>query len=120
MSPDKLSSALFSHRWRLAVGALLWLGVWACLNPETDDFPTADGSGGSADSAGNAPVPGAQGGSNAFGGGSGGASAGGNAASGAAGSGAAGAAGSAGMEAPPDGGVPDAGTADAGVGSDGG
>ncbi|MEY2933087.1 MAG: hypothetical protein RL033_3836 [Pseudomonadota bacterium] len=125
MASNELFGRILSDRTRLTAVALALLGVWACLNPETDDFPTANGSGGSGEPTGVAPdnSSGGSGGSSsgAFGGGAGSGAAGSAASN--AGSGAAGAAGAAGApsEAPVDGGVPDAGVVDAGGSvSDGG
>lgn len=107
------SFELFS-RWRAATaGALVAFGVWACLNPETDDFPTYENGAGGSGATAVDPNGGGTGG--AFGDGAGG--------SGAAGGPATGNAGGSGGTAPsppanpgpdPDAGAPDAGPADAG------
>jgi hypothetical protein len=114
---SRLFSAQRAPQRRLLAGALALLALWACLNPETDDFPTADGTGGSA--TGVVPGNGQGGGSGALDGSGGGAPTGvGGSSMGNAGSAGTSAGGSGGAEAPPasgpDGGVPDAGAADAG------
>lgn len=110
-----------SRWWTPVAAALVSIGVWACLNPETDDFPTyQDGAGGSGATAAD---PNAGGSSGELNGGStaGGA---GNAPQGAAGGSSPGGAGGPAqppVDQVPDAGAPDAGPADAGeVVSDGG
>lgn len=112
-----MAGSELSARWRWrGAGALVLLGGWACLNPETDDFPTYAGAGGSGATA----VDRNTGGSSALDGeGAGGGA--GNASPGAAGSSPTGSAGAAGtMSQPPamsgqsDAGVSDAGPVDGG------
>lgn len=100
-------------RWRVAAaGALSALGVWACLNPETDDFPTYDVSAGGS---GATAVDPNNGGSTFSGeGAAGGDGAAGSSVHGSAGGGAGGPSRPQDMGNGPDAGAPDAGSGDAG------
>jgi hypothetical protein len=111
MASSERFRRILPGRWLLG-GALALLGVWACLNPETDDFPTFEGNDGSGAPTG--VVPGGSGGSGALGGGAGSSAMGSGASN--AGSGAAGEAGAGGAPpaAPAGGEEPDGGVADAG------
>ncbi|MEY4550762.1 MAG: hypothetical protein RL685_6957 [Pseudomonadota bacterium] len=116
MASSERFRRILPGRWLLTAGALALLGVWACLNPETDDFPTFEGSDGSGEPTGVAPGSGSggSGGSGALGGGAGSSATGSGASN--AGSGAAGEAGAGGVPpaAPAGGEEPDGGVADAG------